>query len=505
MKSITHFLFALLATLAFNFSSRAQVNNGPILFQDDFSVSNSLWRFTLLDTHDNQTAIDASYGKIEGGVLTLKANVGCGWDYLSSVASLQLALPTNYIIEYRARKMQWCGAFRTDISQTPGTVGDSHLTPPAMELSMAGNWFGQLCDFRAWEDQTCVPPATGLNQAGTQINGQWYDYRIVKKGSSFKVYVNGSLQWTYLGSVLPGGFLHIGTGGAGSTAEVDDLKIYAIDLAPRLQIEVAAVRVSWFAESNITYQVQWSSQLQGWTNLVVIVGSGAQTNIVDWVSGERRFYRLVQEPGLNEGLLAYYPFSGNAHDESSNQNHATAFGATLTTDRFGKAGSAYQFNGADHYLSAPHQPYLNLTDGDFTIALWALSNDPAAGQVFIGKDNGGGNQPKWMFVLGGVPDQEPGVRVHFHVNPPPQWHATPCGHQQAVAGTITSFARREQIAPSSLTETWHPLRRASARFRVELPRLLPSGKPREVVGSTGGLTMSVSTTAPSVIPKFKPC
>jgi hypothetical protein len=419
MKIISRFLFALLAILVFSVSSRAQVSYGPILYQDDFSTSNSLWRFNLVETRGNQTAIDASYGKIEGGVLALKANVGCGWDYLGSIASLQLPLPTNYVIEYRARKMQWCGSFRTDISEIPGTVGDSHFNPPAMEFGMAGSWFGQLCAWRTWEDQTCIPPTTT-----SQVNGQWYNWRIVKIANSCKVYLDGNLQWAYSGPLLSGGFLHFGTGQAGSTAEVDDLKIYGVGVGPALQIEVAAVRVSWLAESNVTYQVQWSSQLHGWTNLVVVVGTGAQTNIVDWVSGERRFYRLVLEPGLSEGLLAYYPFSGNAHDETSNQNHATVLGATLTTDRFGRADSAYQFNGADQYLSAPHQPYLNLTNGDFTIALWALANDPGAGGIFIGKDDGGGNQQKWIFVLGGVPDQEPGMRVHFHVNPPPQWHAT---------------------------------------------------------------------------------
>ncbi len=419
MIIIPRFGFALLSVFVFCVSSRAQLSYGPILYQDDFSTSNSLWRFDIVETLGNQAAIDASYGKIEDGILALKANVGCGSDYLGSIASLQLPLPTNYVIEYRARKMQFCGSFRTDISGTPRTVGDSHYNPPALELSMAGNWFGNLCSSKTWEDGTCVLPAITA-----QVNGQWYNWRIVKIGSTCKVYLNDNLQHSYSGFILSGGFLHFGTGQAGSTAEVDDLKIYGVGLGPALQIEVAAVRVSWFAESNVTYQVQWSSQLQGWTNLVVVVGTGAQTNIVDWVSGERRFYRLIQEPALNDGLLAYYPFSGNANDESTNQNHATVLGATLTTDRFGHADSAYQFNGTDQYLSAPHQPYLNLTNGDFTIALWALANDPQAGGILIGKDDGGGNQQKWMFVLGGVPDQEPGIRVHFHVNPPPQWHAT---------------------------------------------------------------------------------
>ena len=40
---------------------------------------------------------------------------------------------------------------------------------------------------------------------------------------------------------------------------------------------------------------------------------------------------------LNNGLVAYYPFNGNANDESGNGNDGTNNGATLTSDRFGNA------------------------------------------------------------------------------------------------------------------------------------------------------------------------
>jgi seryl-tRNA synthetase len=46
---------------------------------------------------------------------------------------------------------------------------------------------------------------------------------------------------------------------------------------------------------------------------------------------------------LTTGLVAYYPFSGNAGDSSGNGNHGTVNGATLATDRFGKVNSAYSF------------------------------------------------------------------------------------------------------------------------------------------------------------------
>ena len=45
----------------------------------------------------------------------------------------------------------------------------------------------------------------------------------------------------------------------------------------------------------------------------------------------------------SQGLVAYYPFNGNANDESGNGNNGVVHGATLTTDRFGNANAAYDF------------------------------------------------------------------------------------------------------------------------------------------------------------------
>ncbi|MEI8075775.1 MAG: LamG-like jellyroll fold domain-containing protein [Bacteroidota bacterium] len=51
----------------------------------------------------------------------------------------------------------------------------------------------------------------------------------------------------------------------------------------------------------------------------------------------------VTPESLNKDLIAYYSFSGNANDVSGNGYDGLVNGATLTTDRFGKANSAYYF------------------------------------------------------------------------------------------------------------------------------------------------------------------
>ena len=62
---------------------------------------------------------------------------------------------------------------------------------------------------------------------------------------------------------------------------------------------------------------------------------------------------------LSSGLMAYYPFSGNANDASGNGNNATITNATLTTDRYGNANSAYSFNGFSNYIMIPNNLTLN--------------------------------------------------------------------------------------------------------------------------------------------------
>ena len=51
-------------------------------------------------------------------------------------------------------------------------------------------------------------------------------------------------------------------------------------------------------------------------------------------------------------LVAYYPFNGNANDESGNGNNGVVHGATLTFDRFGNPNRAYHFNGIDNFIVA---------------------------------------------------------------------------------------------------------------------------------------------------------
>jgi hypothetical protein len=62
---------------------------------------------------------------------------------------------------------------------------------------------------------------------------------------------------------------------------------------------------------------------------------------------------------LDSGLVAYYPFNGDANDASGNGNNAIFNNATLTSDHLGNLNSAYYFNGVDNYIRIPNAPGIN--------------------------------------------------------------------------------------------------------------------------------------------------
>jgi hypothetical protein len=73
---------------------------------------------------------------------------------------------------------------------------------------------------------------------------------------------------------------------------------------------------------------------------------------------------LFQE-GLPNGLIARYDFNGNANDLSGNGHNGTVNSATLASDRFGNANSAYSFDGTDKSITANIGIF-----GTLSVSLW---------------------------------------------------------------------------------------------------------------------------------------
>jgi Concanavalin A-like lectin/glucanases superfamily len=77
---------------------------------------------------------------------------------------------------------------------------------------------------------------------------------------------------------------------------------------------------------------------------------------------------------ISEGLFAYFPFNGNANDESGNGKNGIVSGALNSSDRFGIANQSYYFNGTNSYISIS-QSILPNSPTNYTISLWCKLND----------------------------------------------------------------------------------------------------------------------------------
>lgn len=75
------------------------------------------------------------------------------------------------------------------------------------------------------------------------------------------------------------------------------------------------------------------------------------------------------------GLIAYYPFNGDASDSSGNSNNGTVYGASLTADRFGNPNAAYSFDGIDDYILVANSSSFPQTA--ITISFWLNRNNQA--------------------------------------------------------------------------------------------------------------------------------
>ncbi|MBL7755219.1 MAG: LamG domain-containing protein, partial [Chitinophagaceae bacterium] len=148
----------------------------------------------------------------------------------------------------------------------------------------------------------------------------WYFVTLVAKSGSSKMYINGVEYYsssTTFTNISNTNLLRIGSGyqnGRFLNGKIDEIKIY----------NTALTTTQIFAEYN----------------------------------------------NANSGLIAHYPFTGNANN-AIGTNHGTVNGATLTTDRTGVANSAYHFDGVDDLITAaiPTSATSNVT-----MAAWVKLN-----------------------------------------------------------------------------------------------------------------------------------
>ena len=128
--------------------------------------------------------------------------------------------------------------------------------------------------------------------------------------------------------------------------------------------------INWDAVSNCANRYQFANNYQS------IFGSYIIPQVPNYVS--------------TTGLIVWWPFTGNAKDSSGYGLHGTVSGATLTTDRFGQANKAFQFNGTSSKITGPSSLHLNLLHNR-TVSVWMKSNGNMSDAAIVGYLSNGHN------------------------------------------------------------------------------------------------------------------
>jgi hypothetical protein len=82
------------------------------------------------------------------------------------------------------------------------------------------------------------------------------------------------------------------------------------------------------------------------------------------------FTAIAQIPDYvpTDGLVGWWPFNGNANDESGNGNNGVVSGAILTEDRNGEPNKAYRFDGVNDYISSTD--FIPENPEQITVSIW---------------------------------------------------------------------------------------------------------------------------------------
>lgn len=117
-----------------------------------------------------------------------------------------------------------------------------------------------------------------------------------------------------------------------------------------------------------------------------------------------------------DGLVAWFPFNGNANDDWMNNHDATVDGAVLAEDRFGLPESAYFFDGNDRIF--PSNP-TEWPTAERTTSIWMKSAVNVSGGRTLFGYGGAGCNSSWLVTYnnqGNTPSTTNSFEVQAHCN-----------------------------------------------------------------------------------------
>jgi hypothetical protein len=141
------------------------------------------------------------------------------------------------------------------------------------------------------------------------------------------------------------------------------------------------------------------------------------------------------------GMIGWWPGDSNTNEIIAGRHGATRGSATFAT---GKVASAFKFD-RNGWVEVPDNSIWTLGAEDFTIDLWAQFHSLSGRDPFVGHDDGGGANSKWIFWYDtSGHDKQPGApALRFHVY---SFSRRPNAHDAVVARWRPALNRWYHVA-----------------------------------------------------------
>jgi hypothetical protein len=305
-----------------------------------------------LDGNAKDSTPNGNNGTVTGATLTTDRKGRTNAAYAFANGTDTIALPASSVLNSQVLTISaWIRP--TSFATNKTIVGSSSGAGPQLALSTSG--------VLAFNSQTWVQICTG----GPAVPLNTWSHVAVTYDATGQcsLYINGVFVYS-LNYLTAFSFSNLQIGKRADTSEtfsgsIDDVRVYG--------------RVLSAADLKKQYE-SYDSQI----NL-----NSSATN-------------TTSSGNVNQGLIGYWPYNGNAKDATPYSNNGTVTGATLTTDRKGMANNAYAFSGTNNYISYANNSSMDVGIGESkTIALWMKAPVQSGTKFIAAKVNCAG----WYMVM----------------------------------------------------------------------------------------------------------
>jgi hypothetical protein len=241
---------------------------------------------------------------------------------------------------------------------------------------------------------TTLPSAPTANAATditeTTFTANWtatpdFNYTLTVPGKgSFNAGNTNSYPVTGLSGNSDYTYYVTASNATGSSTDSGSINVKTLPQAPAATdatfVTQNSFTANWNTVSGLTYTLEVPGKGTfdaGSSGSYTVTGLNSNTNYTYYVtaanstgnSAVSNIISVKTDFSLTDGLMAYYPFSGNTNDTSGNGNNGSGSNLSLTTDRFNNTNSAYTFNGSNSQVSIPDSQTLNPSK-QISISLW---------------------------------------------------------------------------------------------------------------------------------------